>query len=495
MDPKADRVSTEQALAIYAEALVARGVIAVLGDASAGVGELLVRLGARAVYLWDPDEQRALGQADLAPRGVTVRPLVREDLVRRDFDLVIVPDLAIFDDPGGLLADVRRMVGEEGAALVAAPNREVAGAGAATAFDYYELFDVVAQEFDYVRMIAQLPFRGVTLAELGDDADTGAGVSVDTQLGEEATAPDVFVALASQRDVRLDPYSIVQLAASPPSPQDEPSSPGVAAVAEPDAGLLEELNALRRERAERAERADAAAALEAALAERTRQANVLAHQLEEAQAAAQAGRLAAAEELDELIGRVDRAEHKAAELQGELSHAETHSTDHAGLEETLRDRARVIRALEDELARRDQLVRELAGALEDASGTPPHPAAAPDANAAEELAQLRGRLDALALDLARREGEARAAAWTIEELEGRLALAERAAAASSPAGDPAAGARLAVALDELDALRLALVQEHAARLEAESRHPGRAVDAGSGPAGEGADLGAQPQER
>lgn len=489
MEPKADRVSTEQALAIYAEALVARGVIAVLGDASAGVGELLVRLGARAVYLWDPDRQRALAQADISSRGVTVRPLVREDLVRRDFDLVIVPDLGIFGDPAALLSDVRRMVGEEGAALVAAPNREVAGAGAATAFDYYELFDVVAQEFDYVRMIAQLPFRGVTLAELGDDADTAAGVSVDTQLGEEATAPDVFVALASQRDVRLDSYSIVQL---PASPGDEPSSPGVAAtVVEPDAGLIEELNALR-------ERADAAGALEAALAERTRQANVLAHQLEEAQSAAQAGRLAAAEELDELIGRVDRAERKAAELQGELSHVETHSADHAGLEETLRERARVIRGLEDELARRDRLVRELAGALEDAAGTAPHAAAAPDTDP-EELARLRERLDALALDLARREGEARAAAWTLEELQGRLALAERVAARPPAPGDPAAGARLAVALDELDALRLALVQEHAARLEAESRRPGKAVDAGSGPPGEVAeattDVGAQPQER
>ncbi len=491
MEPTADRLSTEQALAIYAEALVARGVIAVLGDASAGVGELLVRLGARAVYLWDSDQQRALAQADVAPRGVTVRPLVREDLVRRDFDLVIVPDLGAFGDPGGLLADVRRMVGEEGAALVAAPNREVAGATGATAFDYYELFDVVAQEFDYVRMIAQLPFRGVTLAELGDEADTAAGVSVDTQLGEEATAPDVFVALASQRDVRLDPYSIVQLPASAQDEASPPGSPGLAtAVVEPDAGLVQELNALR----ERAARGEAADALEAALAERTRQANVLARQLEEAHAAAQAGRLAAAEELDELIGRVDRAERKAADLQGELSHVESHSADHAGLEETLRERARVIRGLEDELARRDQLVRELAGALEDASGATPHPAVAPDANA-EEVARLRQRLDALSLDLARREGESRAAAWTIEELEGRLALAERAAAATSPAGDPAAGARLAVALDELDALRLALVQEHAARLEAESRHAGRALETGPGPAGEGADAGAQPQER
>jgi hypothetical protein len=501
MDRKADRVSTEQALAIYAEALVARGVIAVLGDASAGVGALLLALGARSVYVWDPDEARALAQAEVAPRGMTIRPMVRADLVRRDFDLVVIPDLGLFTDPVGLLADVRRMVGDDGAALVAAANSEVDAVRARTpgaTFDYYALFDVVAQEFDFVRMIAELPFRGVVLAELGDDADASAGVSVDSQLADEGVPPEVFVALASQRDVRLDPYVIVQL---PRVALDEAAEPPPLAEREPDEGLAEALR----------ERAAATSVLEAALEERTRQVAVLAGQVEQARASAEEARLAAADELDELIGRVDRAEHRVAHLEKELAKAETdtqgsHAADHAGLEEMLRERAQVIRGLEEELRRRDELVRELAGAIEDSTGAVagvpgvPGVAEAKGGRAAEEAALLRVRLDALALDLARRDDEAKAAAWTVEELERRLALAEQAPTPVTPpsladrGADAGADRKLAAALDELDTLKLALVQEHDARVKAESRlskEPGE-----PGPTPEHADeVGAQPGER
>jgi hypothetical protein len=84
----------------------------------------------------------------------------------------------------------------------------------------------------------------------------------------------------------------------------------------------------------------------------------------------------------------------------------------------------------------------------------------------EENARLRAQLDALALDLARREGEAQAAAWQFTELERRLA---QAAESSTPA-NPVQGTdrRLTQALDQLDALRAALAQEHEARTRAES---------------------------
>jgi hypothetical protein len=462
MEPNAVRVSPEHALAIYAETLVARGVVAVLGDASGRVGDLLLRLGARAVHVWDPDAARALEQAALAPRGVTVRPLVREALGRRDFDLALVPDLGLFDDPEALLGEVRRMVGEEGVAMVAVASGDAAPGAPARAFDYYELFELVAREFDYVRMIAELPFRGVALAELGDDEDPPSGVSVDTQLGDDG-APQAFIALASQRDVRLDSYAIVQL-------------PSAAAA-----------------RAAEAVQAAEAAEVASALAERTRQVAVLSAQLDEANAAAQAGRLAAAEELDELIGRIDRAERRAIALEKELAQADAQSPEHARLEEVLRDRARVVRGLEEELERRDRMVRELAGALEEATGGSSPARRGPEAGAdADADRDLRGRLDALALDLARREGDAQAAAWTIAELERRLALAERAPAA--PAGDADATKKLAAVLDELDALRRALAQEHEARRRAESRLAGQG-EGGADDAVPGLGTRASPQER
>jgi hypothetical protein len=476
MDPLADRSTPAQALAIYAEALVPRSVIAVLGDSSDGVGELLSGLGARAVHVWDPDAARALANAEGAPRGVTVRALVREDFVRRDFDLVIVADLGLFADPAVLLADARRMVGEEGVVIVAAPNRESASAPQAGSFEYYELFDIVAREFDFVRMVAQLPFEGVTLVELGDDPDATEGVSavsVDTQLGEQGSPPEVFVALGSQRDVRLDPYALVQL---PPSARRaaalevdiDAGAAAEAASAVSAAAVAVAVATTAALEAQLRERSEAAAVLEAALSERARQGAALSGQLEDFKASAHAARLAAAEELDELIARVDRAERRAAELQGEVTHleGEGRSTEHGALEEMLRERAQVIRELEGELGRRDRLVRELAGALEDASAAP-QPSAAPRPADTGESARLREQLDALALDLARREGEAQAARWSIQELERRVEIADRGATQSSSESDMAA--RLAAALDELDALRRALVQEHEAKARAEAR--------------------------
>jgi len=86
----------------------------------------------------------------------------------------------------------------------------------------------------------------------------------------------------------------------------------------------------------------------------------------------------------------------------------------------------------------------------------------------QENARLRERLDALALDLARREGEAQATAWTVAELETKLAQVS--AAPPEPALTPDMGMtrQLKAALDELDVLRRALAQEHEARVKAES---------------------------
>jgi len=106
------------------------------------------------------------------------------------------------------------------------------------------------------------------------------------------------------------------------------------------------------------------------------------------------------------------------------------------------------------------------------------------AEADAENARLREQLDALALELARREGEAQATLWTVSELERRLALTADAPGFADAAGPPAAPAAtgpakppeddggvraaLSAAQDQLDALRQALAQEHEARVKAES---------------------------
>lgn len=205
-------------------------------------------------------------------------------------------------------------------------------------------------------------------------------------------------------------------------------------------------------------------------------------------------------DVDELVARAERAEAGLALHVADLAHvAEAHAAETAAYEEQLRDRARVIAALEKELVRREQLVKELVASLEESregssngsggftfEAAPPlsMPPPRPDPALVEEMTRLRGKLDALAAEVARREGELTARAWRITELENALSRLERAHEAATrrlvtleaePAARSAArvnggdlGAELARARDELDALRQALAQEHAARVAAES---------------------------
>ena len=376
-----------------------------------------------------------------------------DELRGAHFDLAIIPDLGLFDDPAGLLVCVRRILGDTGAALIAAPNRDAAEAPDTGALDYYALFDLVAREFADVRMIAQLPFHGVALAEVGDE-DESPVVSVDTQLADADRAPQAFVALASQRGTSLDPYAIVELPAPPPDVLDAGELEATRAQLDATSIRLDETRAqldatrveLRDAKAQleqeqlRAQalmslRAQAARAieLEHELGARARQLADLSSEVEEMRSAAEAGRIAAAQ-VEELAMRADRAERAHAHAEPALAElVEAHAAELLGFEETLRERAQIIRLLEVEVARRERMVLDLVGALEDHAAHPPtangEPPPAPvhdgatEAALTAENALLHQRLDALALELARREGESQATAWTIAELERKLATA------------------------------------------------------------------------
>jgi hypothetical protein len=558
MDSNAPYVHPLHALAVYAESIVGGARVAVFTDSSIGLGAKLMELGARTVHVWDPDVERAADEANHAPRGVVVKPYSEHDPDVRPIDLAIVADLGIFPDPGAIVRRARRMVGEEGVALVAAKSADAARDSSSRPFDYYDLFDLVAPEFESVRMVGQLPFHGVALVELGED-DESPSVSVDTQLAESGRGPDVFVVVASQHGARLEPYAIVQLptpfsfheplhavvgATLPEERASEQRSEqasdeddvgardgddgddeendrarereedsedlrvgDVATDALTQAQIRAELLASQlegmRARAAEAERANEAVAaleealrarsshvveLEKSLSARGRELGELSSEVEEMRAAADAGRIAAAQ-VEEVARRADRAERRLATLEQELSTGvESQSKELFEMEQLLRERAQTLRGLEVELARRDQMVRDLVGTLDEPS--PREASGAPEAAAGErhdrdngahralveENASLRGQLDAVALDLARREGDAHASAWQIAELERQLAeLREAPPEASSPRPDArdardasGAGDALAQALDELDSLRAALTQEHEARARAES---------------------------
>jgi hypothetical protein len=536
MGSNAPGVHPQHALAVYAESLAEGARVALFGDSSLGLAARLVELGANVVHFWDPDARRVRGESERAPRGVTVHPYSDQDGDMRPIDLAIVADLGLFADPSAIVRRVRRMVGEDGVAIIAAGSAGAEGSREGSrSFDYYDLFDLVAPEFDSIRMIAQLPFHGVALVELGDDEDAPS-VNVDTQLGESGRAPEAFVVVASQNGARLEPYTIVQLAAAT-SPAEGRVGPDVdrvdatqrerdhaeaaereraaeraasesARAADRDALaqahlrtelLASQLEDLRRRLAEGERAAESvasleealrarsahAADLESALAARGRELAELSTEVEEMRAAAEAGRIAAAQ-VEEVALRSDRAERRVAVLEQEVAKGgDTQAKELADLEGALRERARAVRSLEVELARRDQMVRDLVSALEDpagrpvpppqdasaAEGAPAHDVASREADAAralgEENARLRAQLDALALDLARREGEAQATIWQVAELERRLAQVVTESPAPAPPGQ-GTDRQLTQALDQLDALRSALAQEHAARTRVES---------------------------
>jgi hypothetical protein len=489
------RVHPQQALAIYAEPLAAGRRVLVFADPATGLLERLEELGAATVVLLTPDD-------DL------------DDLVGARFDLAIVTDLAAFADPAALLASLRVLLGESGAALVAAAKPDPGEDSDGEPLDYYVLFDLVAREFADVRMIAQLAFHGVALAEVGDE-DESPTVTVDTQLADVDRAPQAFVALASQHGTSLDPYAIVELPAPERPARDVRELDEVRGLLEEKRAQLDvtrgdlhettaaleearaRLDAMREQLDQRTEalvtlRAQAVRSgeLERELAIRTRQVAELSSEIEATRLAAEGGRMALAQ-VDELARRAEGAERARAEVEPELARIlEAQAAELLGFEQALRERAQTIRSLEAEVVRRERLVRELVSALDEQAGLrpaerpmpPPSPAASAmpndgasvvEAALTVENAHLRQRLDALAQEVARREGEAHATSWAIAELERKVAQATAHVplpSASSVAVDAEAPPpeRDAV-LDEVDALRRALTQEHEARARAESR--------------------------
>ena len=407
--------------------------------------------------------------------------------------------------------------------------------------EYAELYDLFALQFESVTMTGVLPFTGVVFAELGG-ATGDLAVSVDTRL-VDPEPPHVFVVVAGREATALDPYSIVQIArdtdvvdtvavqviaAVPASARVDDSREHEAMAAFAAMQLKAELLAtqLDEHRARLAtvdsRRADQESLVEQLAVERDA-AMTRASELEGIVGAAQQAlillenRLVAADqgmlerddqiaalnaELDaqtrgaddeltiqavdssvvsELLTRAERAETSLALHVADLAHvSEAHASETASLEAQLRDRARVIAAMDKELSRREALVRELVASLEEArdnviaagpfEAAPTLPGVAP-----EEVARLRRKLDDLALEVARREGELVAQQWRITELENEkarlIAAAKRPAprAATQVVGPASAQPNdVARMRDELDALRQALTQEHAARIAAES---------------------------
>lgn len=213
-------------LPAYVEPLIRGRRVAVLGDATVGLAEELTQRGARLVHAYDPDPARAAEALARLPGGRTHQisfAVLAGDLGVRDgaFDAVIVPDLSIFPDPTELMRRVRKLCAASGVAVIVAPNVRTgarlllpeAPAGKAprskTPPGYYELYDLVSLQFPKVRMVGQAPFVGYTVADFAPGSEPE--VSVDTSLLTASEEPEYFIAVAGERTVALEAYTVIEL--------------------------------------------------------------------------------------------------------------------------------------------------------------------------------------------------------------------------------------------------------------------------------------------
>lgn len=238
-------------LGAYVEGLLRGRRVAIFGDATNPLVDQLFARGARLVHVYDPDPGRVSVacarrvEPSAAARGQRpVISLLGEDLGVRDgaFDAVLVPDISLFEDPQSIVRMARRSVSVGGVVVIGSPNPSAerflltpSGDVARRGLGYYELYDTVSLQFGEVKMLGQAPFVGYSIVDFsqgGGDVD----VSVDTSCLEDPEAPEWYVAIASDRPVTVDPYTLVGIPLASVASQLRRSSaaPGYASSAPED---------------------------------------------------------------------------------------------------------------------------------------------------------------------------------------------------------------------------------------------------------------------
>jgi len=212
------RTAPSLALAAYAEAWISGAKVVVFGDALSPLPERLVERGARLVQVYDRDAARCEEAAALnRSRQISYAPFDNAGAIGRDgaFDFGIVEALGA-KARGDELATLRRALGRRAMALIAARNPEVARSlipvpqNAEEPLGYYDLYELVSQHFEEVRMLGQTAFVGYAVADFAAAEDSD--VRLDTAfLPGGAEEPEWFLALVSTLPVASEAFSVIQL--------------------------------------------------------------------------------------------------------------------------------------------------------------------------------------------------------------------------------------------------------------------------------------------
>jgi len=448
------------ALAAYAEPLASNRRVLVFGNALGSLPLQLLERGARSIHVCDPD---ALRVSEAAARNrstqISFSSLADSDLSLREgaFELALIDNLAAYG-PLQLIRTAKRALGSRGVAIVACPTPEAAfpllralparGAAAAS-LDYYALYDAVAAEFEHVRMLGQTPFVGYAIADFSASGEPEPALDTSFVPGG-AEEPDFFIALASNQEVRLDEFAVIQLP-TPPTVAAPPVAPALPsenlALTKARDAELTRLNQWIKELESRASTADERAdhsetELEAERAKlEAEQAKLEAEhaKLEAEQAKLEAEHQASAtlkaqheRELSAARAELNALRTQASNLRAEAGNkaeqlsrvtselaernrqlaeqtekVEQGSAVELGeFERQLTERGNEVRRLEQDLRTAERTGRELVRELERRTGEQ-------SKHASAELERA----------LAEREADLQAAAWTIESLSLRLELA------------------------------------------------------------------------
>lgn len=400
------------ALAAFAEPLISGRRVVVFGSATSGLAETLIERGARLVHVYDKDLARvAEATARGASRSVSYAPLGQSGVAVRDgaFDVALLENVASYQDPPDVLAKVRRALSARGCALIASPNHEqqrrlCAGQGGEprSSLGYYDLYDVIAEQFEHTRMFGQAPFVGYAIAEFSPEDEPD--VSFDSALvpgGSEE--PEWFVAFASHIEMDVEGFMVVQfpmahtLAGARPAPADLELARASRARDE----ALQALEQARRELAEERERPQSGEAPR--VAELTRETERQAAWIERLEARAAAADERAEQTRQEL--ERERAAAKTAAPTPARSNAEERR-DLDQLEELLRERGARIAELEAALRSTERTGEDLLRRITELGRRP-----------AEDVTET---LDALSRDNARLTADVAGLRWTVEELENEI---------------------------------------------------------------------------
>jgi len=441
-------------LAAYAEPIASGRRVLFVGPAVSALPERLLERGARLVHVCDPDPVR-LAEATARNRtaSISFSALADGHFALRDgaFDVCIVEDAGIADTPT-LVKRIRRALSPRGVALFASLNAEAGvpllphrPAGEA-ALDYYALYDAVSAEFEQVRMLGQAPFVGYVVADFAPDGTPEP--SLDTAfVPSGAEEPELFIAVASQHTVSLDPFAVVQLpfrSVMAGSAADADAVRQARAAEQATREKLRELEAAREEdrslgasqqerlrelTAEQARLSKLVAERDAKLREvetreaRLREADTRDARLREAETkvfARDAELLALRQELENKNQQLRVQESSITDLTHKLSRgpspeeATEAASELVALEKALQERGEAVRKLQRELREAERIGKELLRQL---------PEANPDSPAAKSVLK-NAEAESLAQKLAKSQADLIATRWALEAAVRRGATAE-----------------------------------------------------------------------